>query len=592
MTFSSRLLLATVASSLLFAADASAWSIGSQLDYKGCHERINAQALRNVRAMFATAPTIKPSRDEAAVIDSVQFEPPADFVPDLAAMTLLIGVRDNDLKGNNPLDGLRLVQVHGNPETQEEHCIRAATDDGDIGNETALVACRSFIVERATEALAGLDANGVVDSDIRLPLAVFVSFAGHIDPKLPLFWVRMGQAVHAVEDGFTHTYRTEDGSQVTVVTNWIDNVTGHASEERRDGPIHLAPMDDCDSSDPLVKRNYALAVAAATEFLAAALDPSLSREQKIAAFEALTIKHYSYMPGCTIDNNYCDAPEPHVAAAGCDAAGGERGGRLLLLFVGLATCFAMRRRRVGAAAVTLIVLAMPVAVHAQPAQPAPAPSAPAPAPSDPAAPVVPTKGPDAPAVPVTPREPGDLKDARQGKEPGRDEKTPTKQELRSVREDKRLGNPLGFNAMVGGSIVHGAAAIALGVRYRISEKWIVGGDAELNPWFTSVPLSAKWGSANFYGTLIRRFPMAFDRVNLRTSLHLGISTLLFDVYGAPKGSVGPYISFTPLGIDYDLGGSVRLVIDPVEISCPVPHIGPLPLYYEQFRLMIGLQIGA
>jgi hypothetical protein len=86
--------------------------------------------------------------------------------------------------------------------------------------------------------------------------------------------------------------------------------------------------------------------------------------------------------------------------------------------------------------------------------------------------------------------------------------------------------------------------------------------------------------------------MAFDRVNLRTSLHLGISTLLFDVYGAPKGSVGPYIAFTPLGIDYDLGGSVRLVLDPVEIACPVPHLGPLPLYYEQFRVMIGLQIGA
>lgn len=95
-----------------------------------------------------------------------------------------------------------------------------------------------------------------------------------------------------------------------------------------------------------------------------------------------------------------------------------------------------------------------------------------------------------------------------------------------------------------------------------------------------------------FATIIRRIPMKFDRVNLRISGHLGISTLLFDVYGAPKHEIGLFGAFTPLGIDYDLGDSVRIVIDPVEIAVPMPHIGAIPLYYEQFRLMIGLQIGA
>ena len=49
---------------------------------------------------------------------------------------------------------------------------------------------------------------------------------------------------------------------------------------------------------------------------------------------------------------------------------------------------------------------------------------------------------------------------------------------------------------------------------------------------------------------IRRYPMAFDRVNLRSSLHLGTSTLLFDVYGAPRYSTGPYAAVSLLGIDY------------------------------------------
>jgi hypothetical protein len=195
-------------------------------------------------------------------------------------------------------------------------------------------------------------------------------------------------------------------------------------------------------------------------------------------------------------------------------------------------------------------------------------------------------------VPVVPQEPGDVVDQQKGKEPGREEPTPTVKDITEVREDKRLGSALGVSMMLGGSVVHGAANATIGARYRLSEKWLVGADMEWNPWFTSAPLSAKLGVASAYLTIVRRYPMKFDRVNLRTSLHLGASTLLFDVNGAPKYSVGPFGAFTPLGIDYDLGCAVRLVIDPVEIAVPVPHIGLIPLYYEQFRLMIGLQIGA
>ena len=102
---------------------------------------------------------------------------------------------------------------------------------------------------------------------------------------------------------------------------------------------------------------------------------------------------------------------------------------------------------------------------------------------------------------------------------------------------------------------------------------------------------ARAGVVTVAGTVIRRFPMAFDRVNLRTSLHLGVSTLLFDVYGAPKYSTGPYIALSPLGIDYDLGHAVRIVWDPMEMALPMPLLGQLPLYYEQFRFMLGIQIG-
>src|SRR4051812_23305092 len=86
---------------MLRPAPVHAWAIGSQINEAGCHEPITADALRAVRARFDTAPLLTPSRDEDAMIAAVLFSPPADFVHDLAGMTLLLGVRDNDLKGIN-----------------------------------------------------------------------------------------------------------------------------------------------------------------------------------------------------------------------------------------------------------------------------------------------------------------------------------------------------------------------------------------------------------------------------------------------------------------------------------------------------------
>ena len=576
MSLASRLSLLTFVSLLIAPIEARAWGVGSELDHAGCHEKITTAALRNVRAMHDTAPRITPTRDEAALFDDVQFVPPADIEADTAAMTLLLGVRDNDLKGNNPLDTINLVRVHGDPTTQEEHCIRAEADDNAIGNEEALAACRAFIIRRASEALEGLDASGAVDASIRRNLAVYVSVAGRVKPALPLFYIRMGMAMHALEDAFTHTYRTADGAHVTVVTNWIEALDGTPSDEDRDGPPHLASLDACDSPDPIVQRNYALAVEAATALLAAALDPALTPEAKIARYEEVTATYLSFEGGCTLANNYCDAPEPKVPESGaCNAAGGSSLAWLPVMFV---VGLVVLRRRPGVAVALALGLALTVAAttaQAQPAEPAPTPTVD-----------------EAPAIPVQPQTQEDAEKAAKGEEPGRDEKTPTVQELKEVREDKRLGSPFGFTAMVGGSLVHGAVVGAVGGRYRLSENWIIGLDAEWNPWITPQPLAWKSGATNIYATLIHRYPMKFDRANLRTSVHLGASVLLFDIYGAPQYSVGAFGSFAPLGIDYDLGNSVRIVIDPVEIAVPMPHIGAIPLYYEQFRLMIGIQVGA
>jgi hypothetical protein len=567
-----RLAICAALAVILPAPAAYAWAIGNPFNETGCHEPMTAEALRQVRAMFDTAPVLRPSRDEAAMIADVLFEPPSDFLDDLAGMTLLLGVRDNDLKDINPLASLDLVQVHGDPTTQDEHCIRSDADDHDTGDSAALAACRAFIVKTATEALDGLDAAGRVDPERRIPLTFHVAMRGEISPPLPLFYLKIGAALHALEDGFPHTYRSPDGMSVIVVLNWID-VVGDSYDEARDGPSHRAELDRCWDDDPTIQRNRELTTRAATEFLAAALDPRLDRDAKIQQFDAIAARYLGLDPGCTFDNDWCAPSEATVTnSMGCRATGGAGLWTALLVPAILVMRRRVTRRRAAALAASAVIVASLVAMvsptiaHADDA-PAPPPAVVQPAP---------TEQRDEPAGP---------------REPGREVETPTAPEIAEIRADKQLGSPWGVTGSLGGSVGRAALVSSLGVRYRIREQWVVGLDAGWNPWVMTSPMEVRAGVATLAGTLIRRFPMKFDRVNLRSSIHLGVSTLLFDVHGAPKYSTGPYGAISLLGLDYDLGNSVRIVWDPMEMALPVPLIAQLPLYYEQFRFMLGVQIG-
>ena len=65
---------------------------------------------------------------------------------------------------------------------------------------------------------------------------------------------------------------------------WRIIVDKRASNEERDGPIHLTAMDHCEGSDPIVARNFQMATAASTELISIALNPGMTRAEKVAAF--------------------------------------------------------------------------------------------------------------------------------------------------------------------------------------------------------------------------------------------------------------------------------------------------------------------
>lgn len=534
---------------ILLAAPASAYTVSSPLT-SGCHEAITASALRQARAERPNAPPLAASRDERAMIDDAPFVIDDDM-QDLAGATLLFAVRDNDLKGASPTDTFAIVPIAADPALQREHCLRGPGDDEPGGSARALADCAAFIHERAADALDGLDQNGAPDASNRVDLEVYLALRGpHVAVTLPRYYVRIGQAMHALEDGFTHNLRSADGVTVTSVLNWID-FADKTLDENRDGPPHMRLLDACDDADAPRTRRRQLALAAATDLLRVTLDAKLGRDEKLARVDALVANNLGLTTdACTEANDYCDAAENGLRdGAGCGCALGARAGAspAALFFIVALAMLAARRRR-GQVAIVVALLLATTAARAD----------------------------DPPAQPH---------------EPGREVLTPTPAHIEKVREAKKLGPRVGFYVAAAGSFDRGALAATLALRVRITERWIVGFDSEWNPWITPT-YSATAGALNLMVTGIRRWPLAWERVNLRNTLQVGTSVQLFDVYGAPAGSVGIYLATSPLGIDIDLGRSLRLVIDPTNFAIPIPHLTGAPFYYPQYRITIGLQWGS
>ncbi len=549
---------------LLIPTSAQAYTLAFPGQH-GCHEEITSSALRTVRANFNTAPPIVPTRNERALIDDLEWEADNDM-RDLGAISLLLGVRDNDLKGYGADDTLEIVQLNGDPNLQHEHCLRAPDEDEPDGSMRAIADCQAFVHERVGEALQGLDENGVPDPNLRVHLPIDLALRGsRTDSLLPQFYVRMGMALHAVEDGFAHNFRTPDAMQITSVLNWSDYVEQHAVETR-DGPPHETNIDDCHGSDPLRAERLQLATAATTEILQAALDPSLDVNAKQAQIDTTFAHYFTIMPGCDIHNQYCDPAENKLRDwFGCSFSPARSSGGVgaLLAFFGL---MAWRRSRRRAWLLALFISIASTVAHAD-------------------------EAPSPPSIPAHPVTPADEEKVQNGQEPGRDIKTPTVDEIKTLRHDKRLGSRVGFYAAFGGSIDRPAIDGVLALRVRLTERWVVGVDTEMNPWITT-PGQVRLGAFNIYATLIRRYPLAWSRVNLRTTLHLGTSVQLLDLYGAERGSVGLFGGVAPLGIDVDLGHHWRFVLDPLGVYLPVPHLPGVPLFYLQFRCTLGFQFAA
>jgi hypothetical protein len=504
------------------------------------------------------------------------------------------------LKGHEPDDLDQLAVVHGTPSNQPDHCLRRPDHDGEEGLAASIAECRGAITNRVMEAVAAVDEFGSPDPSRRMEADVYLDLRGSAEASLPEFHFRLGQALHTLQDGFSHSYRSEDQKTVITLLNYVDLVNDEL-DEGRDGPPHSSPLDRCLDLDERRQRRLDAVIQASSELLQIAADTSEGTGAQLARLDSFFDE---YLAVCSMQNNYCGfgqpcsaenawcgAPEANYEQPSrcvCSAPGAQRG-RFGAAYAGLALAAMLTlrsRRRRGLAAAATAALAFGIARPA-----AAQDSAPPPTDIVPAQPAT-TSEPEPAAAPpsVAPMAPA----APSSTAPAVVDGSSTSTYVVDGSPDAGAQDVFPFGVQLHGSaaVENAGFAVGLGVRYRFNEHWIVGVDGEYNPWFSISAREFRPGAVNVFATGIARFPLKFQRVNLRSTLQLGVSRVLFDLYGVPEGSVGPYIGFNLLGVDIELARSVYLVINPAHIAIPIPQIEGVPFAYPQYRFTLALQFGA
>jgi len=505
----------------------------------GCHERLSVEALSAVRERSNAARALPTSQRDRAWIDDLPLELPRE-ARDLGAATLIAGVRDNDLKGAGSLEAAELAQLHGNPNSQREHCLRRPEHDEPTGTLRALEDCRDYILERFELAVRdGFDDEGEVDPDARTRLEINLDFAGQARVPMPTAYLELGHALHALQDSFSHAIRSEDGLRVRVLLNWIDYVHEHV-EPARDGPVHRAELDECTGLDAVRRTRLRRASEASQTLLRAAFQADRSPDEKIADARAVLDRYLSFEDGCDAGNDYCDAPELRYSVSGmeCGVALVGTEGRhvgagwvIALGLVGLALC---GRRRVQRTWVVLFVLFVLTLASARVA----------------------------------------AQDVGAG----------------GASNDAAYAvSPLALRGAISASIDEAGAALAAGGRYGLSPRWVLGLDVEWNPWASLKTWRVRGGVLNAYATGVWRSPVS-TTLALRVTGHAGVSTLLFDMYGARSGSIGPYLGLSLLGLEVTLGPDLALVLEPADVVVTVPHLTGIPYIRRQYRATVALEL--
>ncbi len=536
------LLLATFALTALCAARADAWQIEDVI-HQPCHERISQAALDRVG--YAQDP---PSLDgdDARLRDNVDFNA-SRYDANLYALSLVIGVRNADTHGGASFSFGNNANAANAPDDQRAHCLRTASQDGPEGDAAAVADCRARIESLYWQALASLDENGDVSPDTRTEATVATEFQGSVEYKLSGLYYYGGRAIHAVQDSFTHSFRSPDWRQIRHVFNWSDQVSC-TLDEARDGHGHETVLDDCKDGDPTEAERFEVATQASADLLSALTTPGrhAERAQRIADFLETWM---TYEPDCTLKNRYCDnevyawlkhtdrsdasicdGPLSCQAASPTPAPRAPAGGLLVVAALAAAALGLRRRRGLATGMLAVTLLFAPGVAHAE--------------------------------------------QAGNGDEPT------------AARPPRRVGGPR-LEARASLSVDNPAYAFGVAGLYGFKHA-DVGVFAELNPWYSIDRRRMSLGATNFGVLGHYLHPLRHDLV-LRFGLGVGFSMLNADMLGVNAGNLGMFLDVRAMGLIWEFADGVALTADPLDLALPAPGLTGWPILFTQHRFSLGLQ---
>ena len=563
------------------AQSARAYATGSSAT-KDCHERITFSALDS--SDWPRGETAPPSESAQRLADQLAVAIPAEH-QNWWAVSTVIGARWPDFEGAEPSDFVVLNRVHTDDSDQREHCLRGPSmDDTSLdpaGSRAAVADCRAYIREQVELAIGSAD---MVDLEATEEVELWLAFVGEDEVRLQRFGFHMGQALHALQDSFSHTVRTDDGRQVRHVLNYVESV-GDQLDEDVDGHEHRSVLDDCELGTPLLDARVSQATRASTELLQAVALADGGRRGRLERVDGVLDAWLSFAEGdeCTLDIDSCEPPEFAQPTSGCAASGGLGGGALTLLLVILGG-LAFRRSSIGLAAV-LVLSGLTIATGAS-AQDESYPSGFDGARQEQDASDAATDDELAEEVRETEAEGATVADVG----PRDDELAVVEPRRLEADGGMAINDGVGFSVSLFGSLDEAGFGGGLGLRLPLAENFILGIDAEYDAWFSIEAGRFETGAFNGYLSGIIVWA-TFHRVEVRSSLHAGVTVLLSELYNSDRGSVGPFLGVTPISVAIRVTRAVRVVLDPGGVFVEIPRVSPgPPLIRRAHRLMVGLHI--
>ena len=285
-----------------------AYSIHSGFS-EGCHESITRESLRLVlpNLMPNEAITIPDSKTWKQIADNLLGGKEWDrdrpqLTEDrlkLVLVSLLIGVRSPDTEGHAVTNFSSLREIHADPnaEGQYAHALRGPNDDGSQGDENAVLGTREAIIQ-LIETMIDRYRNQSPQEQI-VTVQLYFDFYGLVDVEVwePAYLI--GRSLHALQDSFAHTIRSDDLKRIRHVLNYVDAIGGDLNESV-DGLPHSGFMDRCDGDTKII--------ADAATLASADLINAINRSNMLndaTPINDVMEEWLGYEPGCTLANDYC-----------------------------------------------------------------------------------------------------------------------------------------------------------------------------------------------------------------------------------------------------------------------------------------------